>query len=78
MKPIEEYWNSYRAILPKDAGATQIIETRRAFYAGAEALYAALMRGWAGKSAAACPLLLWNPAVDGPPGTPAWGALPNE
>ena len=30
------------------------------FYA-AQQRYAALMRGWVGKSAAACPLLLWNP-----------------
>jgi hypothetical protein len=30
------------------------------FYA-AQQRYAALMRGWVGKTAAACPLLLWNP-----------------
>ena len=28
---------------------------------GAMKRYAALMRGWVGKTAAACPLLLWNP-----------------
>jgi hypothetical protein len=33
---IEEAWLSYRnAVIPAAAGATQLIETRRAFYAGA-------------------------------------------
>lgn len=38
-KRIEEQWKTYRVILPEDASAAQIIETRRAFYAGAQALY---------------------------------------
>jgi hypothetical protein len=37
---IREEWESYqRAVLPKDAGKTQKLETRRAFYAGAAAFY---------------------------------------
>lgn len=31
---IKEAWLSYKAILPQDAPRTQVIETRRAFYAG--------------------------------------------
>ncbi len=42
-KKIEALWSSYRAILPKDAGTTQIIETRRAFYAGAQGLFHAIL-----------------------------------
>ncbi len=39
MNRVKELWQSYQKILPKDAGITQIIETRRAFYAGASALF---------------------------------------
>src|SRR5688572_7099004 len=35
---VKSQWDTYRVVMPKDAGATQIIETRRAFYAGAQAL----------------------------------------
>jgi len=36
---IEKVWLSYRhAVIPAAAGATQVIESRRAFYAGAQAL----------------------------------------
>jgi len=42
-KKIEALWLSYRAILPKDASANQIIETRRAFYAGAQGLFHAIL-----------------------------------
>jgi len=41
---IEEAWLSYReAVIPKDAGSTQLIESRRAFYAGAHGLFTAIM-----------------------------------
>jgi hypothetical protein len=34
---IQEQWESYLTnVVPKSAGATQILETKRAFYAGAE------------------------------------------
>lgn len=36
-------WESYRIVLPANASPTQIIETRRAFYAGAGALLAAIL-----------------------------------
>jgi hypothetical protein len=38
-KHVETLWLSYRAILPKTASASQIIETRRAFYAGCQGLF---------------------------------------
>jgi hypothetical protein len=37
-KHIEQLWLSYLEILPQSAGAAQIMETRRAFYAGAQGL----------------------------------------
>jgi hypothetical protein len=41
---IEQSWLSYRAaVLPGDAAATQVIETRRAFYAGARGLLTIIM-----------------------------------
>ncbi len=40
---IKKIWETYRAILPKDASANQIIETRRAFYAGADALFVTIL-----------------------------------
>ena len=44
MKLIETEWLKYRdAVIPKAAGATQLLETRRAFYAGAWAFYSLLM-----------------------------------
>lgn len=43
MRHIEKGWNSYRALLPKDAGEVQIKETRQAFYAGAAILFESLM-----------------------------------
>lgn len=43
-KPIAALWESYRkVVLPKEAHGTQIIETRRAFYAGAQALFHATL-----------------------------------
>lgn len=36
-------WNSYRRMLPADAGKVQIEETRCAFYGGAHWLFGALM-----------------------------------
>ncbi len=39
MNKIEAQWQSYmKDVVPKEAGATQIRETRRAFFAGAEAM----------------------------------------
>jgi hypothetical protein len=38
-RPVKSQWDTYRAILPKDAGSIQVFETRRAFYAGAHALF---------------------------------------
>lgn len=43
MKRLDALWQSYRAILHRDVDATQVIETRRAFYAGAQALYHSMM-----------------------------------
>lgn len=45
MKRIDALWQSYRVILHRDVDATQVIETRRAFYAGAQALYHSIMCG---------------------------------
>lgn len=37
---LREEWESYRRdVMPKDAGHSQKLETRRAFYAGAAAFY---------------------------------------
>jgi hypothetical protein len=41
-----------------DSGKTH---AEKATFYEAQQQYSALMRGWVGKSAAACPLLLWNP-----------------
>lgn len=38
MRTIKTLWDSYMAILPKDASKTQIQETEMAFYAGATAV----------------------------------------
>jgi hypothetical protein len=44
MKLIETEWNNYRnAVIPKDAPPVQVVESRRAFFAGAWALYALQM-----------------------------------
>ena len=37
---LKEAWEGYKKILPRDASNTQIVETRRAFYAGAQTLLA--------------------------------------
>lgn len=40
MKTMREQWTSYaERVLPKPAGTNQVIETQRAFYAGAWAMY---------------------------------------
>ena len=40
MKTIKEKWESYlKDVMPESAGAIQLLETRRAFYAGAHALF---------------------------------------
>jgi hypothetical protein len=37
---LEEQWNTYRAqVMPADAHPTQVIETRRGFFAGAAAFF---------------------------------------
>ena len=43
-KPLAAMWDSYRKlVIPANASAVQITETRQAFYAGATALYHFLM-----------------------------------
>lgn len=45
-RPIRDLWQSYRhEVLPPEAGESQIRETRRAFYGGAQALLSAIMAG---------------------------------
>lgn len=41
VKLIDEYWQRYhdKVLLPNNAGVVQIVETRRAFYAGCQALF---------------------------------------
>jgi hypothetical protein len=44
MKLIETQWHEFRRrVMPKDAGDVQLIEMRRAFFAGAWAYYALVM-----------------------------------
>lgn len=44
MKHIEKEWNDYLLkIMPKDAGVQQVIETRKAFFAGAGSLFYAIL-----------------------------------
>lgn len=43
MKYIEAGWDSYRRLLPADAGEVQVNETRQAFYAGAAILFRTIM-----------------------------------
>jgi hypothetical protein len=44
MKLLETEWMRYRnAVIPKDASPVQLLESRRAFYGGAWALYALMM-----------------------------------
>lgn len=39
-KIIEDGWNSYRrVVVPRNASETQVLETRRAFFAGASLLF---------------------------------------
>jgi len=41
IESVAQAWDDYRAlIVPKNAGPTQVQECRRAFYAGAESLFA--------------------------------------
>lgn len=45
MNTIGEQWDSYRdTVIPKSAGAVQIEEARRAFYAGANATLGVMSR----------------------------------
>lgn len=47
VKLLETEWINYRnAVIPKDAGSTQLQESRRAFHAGAWALYSLLMNSF--------------------------------
>jgi hypothetical protein len=40
---IDRLWQTYRAILPEGAGHAQVLETKRAFFSGALALWNACM-----------------------------------
>ena len=41
---LAEQWDSYaRRVMPRDAGTSQRMETRRAFYAGAQGLFQLVM-----------------------------------
>lgn len=43
--PINGVWEGYRElVVPKQASAAQVVETQRAFFAGALALYEYIMR----------------------------------
>lgn len=44
--PISGGWASYKMlVMPKEAGAVQLEETRKAFFAGAQHLYSMIMHG---------------------------------
>lgn len=43
-KPINAVWEGYRKmVMPPNAGTTQVVETQKAFFAGALALYEYIM-----------------------------------
>lgn len=42
-KRIQEQWDLFRKLIPPDAPTTQKIEMRRAFYAGANGLFATIL-----------------------------------
>lgn len=44
-KSLAEQWRSYERVLPATAGDVQRRETRRGFYAGAQAMFEVLVRG---------------------------------
>jgi hypothetical protein len=45
-RTIAEQWNEYRSrVMPRTVGETQLRETRRAFYAGAQALQQVMTHG---------------------------------
>jgi hypothetical protein len=43
VKALAEAWESYRRLLPPDTSPTQLEETQRAFYAGAQTCLTALV-----------------------------------
>ena len=44
IKSIREYWAAYlETVIPRDASTTQVIESRRCFYAGAAAIMNTVM-----------------------------------
>ena len=46
MKLIEQAWDLYRErVIPPQAGEVQVDESRKAFYAGATALFTSIMAG---------------------------------
>lgn len=60
MNTLKEAWEDYRRkVVPKTAGENQVIETRRAFYAGAAAMFSlfALTREQSVNKAAAAAFL---------------------
>jgi len=45
-RTLAEQWNGYRrSVMPPTVGETQLRETRRAFYAGAQALQQVMLHG---------------------------------
>lgn len=45
-RSIEEEWQGYKAaVIPKDAPEVQLVESRRAFYAGARSLFSLISGG---------------------------------
>jgi dsDNA-specific endonuclease/ATPase MutS2 len=46
MKSLAEQWATYRErVVPEDAPPVQVVESRRAFYAGTESLLRSMMTG---------------------------------
>lgn len=44
MKRLEREWGIYSSLIPTSASATQVRETKRAFYGGAQTLLAIIMK----------------------------------
>jgi len=42
-KTLEKLWTDYAKVLPPDAGPVQLVETKKAFYAGAYSILATMV-----------------------------------